>query len=83
MCVFKTSKLLHASWDRWIIREFCEICYVPSIFDSLELNAEGTLKANKQYVEGKKKAEDMFNEIMSSPEKIKKIVDSYIESAEY
>lgn len=81
------SNLLHAAWDRKIVREFCDLSCVPSIWSSLETDADGNcigifdngFKVNQKYIDGKKKADAMFNDIMSSPEKIRGAVGCYSE----
>lgn len=79
------ESLLHAAWDRKMVRDFCELACVPSIFESLETDADGKcvgsfndgFKVNQKYIDGKKKADAMFNDIMSSPEKIQRTVAAY------
>jgi len=76
------SELLHAAWNRKMVLEFCELSCVPSIFGSLETDADGKcigsfntgFKVSKKFIDDKKKAEEMFNDIMSSPPKIQSIV---------
>lgn len=68
-----------------IVRLYCDEICVPSIFDSLETDDKGKcigsfgkgFKVNQKYIDGKKKSDEMFNEIMSSPEKINKTVKLY------
>lgn len=68
--------LLHAAWDRKMVRDFCDLVYTPSIFDCLIEDKNG-FKMNEEYIKGKKKADEMFENIMASPEKIKAIVNGY------
>jgi len=79
------EELRWAAWNRKLVRDYCELVCVPSIFESLETGADGNcignfndgFKVNQKYIDGKKKADAMFDDIMSSPEKIQRTVSVY------
>jgi hypothetical protein len=81
----ESTSLLHAAWDRRIVRDMCDLMYVPSIFESLAEDDKGNLignfndgfKPNRAFIEGKKKADKLYQEIIADAEKTKKAVSSY------
>jgi hypothetical protein len=52
-----------------MVREVCDLMYLPSIFDP-----DAT---SQDHVEGKQKADAMFESVMADPEAVRKTVDGY------
>lgn len=71
----ESSALMRAALERRLVREYCDICYGPSIFESLGQDGPDNT-SQKQ-----KKADAMFEEIMASPEKIKSVVVACCEAS--
>jgi len=79
------DELLHAAWNRKMVRDFCKLVCMPSIFESLETDADDNcigsfndgFKVNQKHIDGKKKADAMYEDIISSPEKIQHTIAAY------
>ncbi|HUX58618.1 MAG TPA: hypothetical protein VMV77_16730 [Bacteroidales bacterium] len=70
--------LLTTALDREKVREFCNLSCVPSLFGSLEIDEKTKeFKVSQRYIDGWERSEAKFKDIMSSPEKILRVVGSY------
>ena len=61
--------LEHYHLDRMYVRNYCELMYIPSMFDPDV--------SYKDFEEGIKKAEEEFEKIVNDPEKMKEVIGVY------
>lgn len=68
------GSLLHAAWDRKVVREFCLKVFCPSILECL-----GNNEKMKEYRRGKRMADEFFRKVIADPVLTKRVIKAYSE----
>lgn len=71
------DQLIRDFWDKKLVRDWCQIIYTPSIFESMYTDKNGVLKITEEYANGQKKAEEEYQKIIKCPKKIQQVVGTY------